>query len=403
MKSFNDQLWKIRKAHSGNKTDLGTAFEKMVKVFLENDKQYKSRFKEVHMWQKWSKQNNINKHDDGIDLVGVERDGSLCAIQCKCLDDNDKIDKDVVNAVSGAAKVYKMQEKIIVFTCGATSTCERFAEEQKVQLLSAEMLRDRPLDWTDYPKIKQIPPKKLRKHQELAFADVINGLKRADRGKMIMACGTGKTFTSLRIAEKLVPKNGTILYLVPSITLIQQTMREWSENSKTDMYYMAACSDKGVSDESELGSTTDVESRVSTDPNELKKLIENVNGMTTVIFSTYHSIERVAKAVKGMTIDLIFCDEAHKTVGGAVKVGNSDKDTYYTFVHKDSNIKAKKRIYMTATPRVYTDAVKKSAEEKEITFYSMDDEKHFGKTLHQLSFADAVHKYETLVDYKVKI
>lgn len=400
MSSFDDKLSDIRRAHGRDPTDLGRAFEKMTKIFLENDNHYKSRFKKIEMWNKWQKDNDINKHDDGIDLVGTEMDGSLCAIQCKCLDDNDKINKDVINSVSGAAKVYKMKEKMLVYTCGITSNAARFAEKHCVQLLSSETLRDRPIDWTKYPKIKPTSQKELYRHQVLAFNDVINGMKNAERGKLIMACGTGKTLTSLRIAEHMVPKGGMILYLVPSITLIQQTMQEWAENTKINMYFVAACSDKGVSDQ---GSTTDVESRVSTDPTELKRYIDAVNDKTTVIFSTYHSIEQVAKSVKNKTIDMIFCDEAHKTVGGAVKIGDSDKDSYYTFVHENSNIRAKKRIYMTATPRVFTDAIKKSAKEKKRIIYTMDDEEQYGKTLHELTFADAVHTYKKLADYKVKI
>ena len=220
--------------------------------------------------------------------------------------------------------------------------------------------------------------------------DVLTGFKNHDRGKMIMACGTGKTLTSLHIAEKQVGKGGIVLYVVPSISLILQSMREWSDNANIRHNYMAVCSDKSTGED---GSITELESPVSTYYKTLKPYIENKpKDAMTVIFSTYHSIDVVRKAMNNIGFDIIFCDEAHRTTGVEDK-------SFFTVIHDNKNIQGKKRLYMTATPRIYSDVIKAKMGR---SIYSMDNEKDYGPNFHILNFTDAVSQ-NILSDFRVKI
>ena len=243
----------------------------------------------------------------------------------------------------------------------------------------------------NFPRLKTKTSLKLHAYQNNALNDVLLGFAKHDRGKLIMACGTGKTIVSLHIAEKLIGKSKIVLYLVPSISLIQQTMRAWSNNGNIKHRYMAVCSDGTVG---EGGSITELESPATTDPHELRPYVNEKHGdAMTVIFSTYHSVGVVQKALSNKMIDLVICDEAHRTTG-------MEGSGYYTIIHDNANISAKKRLYMTATPKIYSETIKKNNEK---IIYSMDDEEKFGPEFHKLNFTDAVHKFKALSDFRVKI
>lgn len=396
-KTFDKILAEIRQK-SENTVELGKKFEKLVLDYFETDRHYRGEFEKIQMWDEWSKKNNVRRPDEGVDLVATLHDGSFCAIQCKCYSDSTDLTYEDISTFLATYRSYKMTRPILVFTGDKINDKANYhLKKHGVSVITSDLLRQTRIDWSGYPRLKSIEQKKLRDYQQKAFDDVMGKFTDADRGKMIMACGTGKTFTSLRIAEKQVADGGLILYLVPSITLIQQSMREWSDNRYSKHEYMAVCSDTTVKDED--GTITELESRVSTDAKTLENYLMNRDHKKTmVIFSTYHSVERVGKAIRslGEEFDLVFCDEAHRTVQGA-------DESYYSFVHKNSNIPAKKRLYMTATPKVYSEAVVNKARKHEREIIDMADEKTYGKDFHRLTFSDAVHKYEALSDYRVII
>ena len=390
-KTFDDILDQIRR-ESKNKVELGNKFEKITKSFLETDIQYRKRFEKVELWNEWEYNDGP---DTGIDLMATQRDGSWCAIQCKCYKDDGSLDLDSISTFF--AKVSSFEKKfeksiytILVYTGDyITPHADKVIIDHKCHKIEQENFRDSSIIWDDFPKLIAKKPKLLKQHQINALNDVISGLNTCDRGKMIMACGTGKTLTSLRIAEKYAGNGKTILYLVPSISLIHQTMREWSENALIDHYYSVVCSDKSVGEE---GSITELAFPPTTDVKSLKEqfLKKPINTMN-IIFSTYHSIEVVSKAMQGKKFDLVLCDEAHRTTG-------VEDASYFTKIHDEKNISAKKRIYMTATPRVYSEAMKNGKHE----VHSMDDPNTYGQELHYYSFSDAVEDKE-LTDFKVRI
>jgi predicted helicase len=227
---------------------------------------------------------------------------------------------------------------------------------------------------------------------------------------MIMACGTGKTFTSLKIAEQQAGKGKRVLFLVPSLSLLSQTLTEWTQESGTPLHSFAVCSDSDVGKKRdkdddkvqtfkhELGYPS------TTDPERLAKEIakrHDVDHMT-VVFSTYHSIDVISRAQKlhGLPdFDLVISDEAHRTTGATF---NDEDESNFVRVHDDGYLHAEKRLYMTATPRIFGESAKVNAERDSIALCSMDDAALYGEELFVITFSEAVRR-GLLVDYKVLV
>ncbi len=284
-------------------------------------------------------------------------------------------------------------------------------QQPPVTKIDLNDLENSQIDWSKYQPNQQPTLKKkkeLRDHQKAALKSVEEGLAKAARGKLIMACGTGKTFTSLKIAEKLAGKNKRVLFLVPSLSLLSQTLTEWTQESATPLNSFAVCSDSDVGkkrkNEDDIVQTFTHELRYPATTNSARLAFEmqkrHDSHHMSVVFSTYHSIEVISKAQKNHGLedfDLIICDEAHRTTGQTF----DDKDeSNFVQVHDANFIKAKKRLYMTATPRIYGNEAKAVAEKDKIAICSMDDEALYGETLFTINFSEAV-KQGLLVDYKV--
>ena len=261
----------------------------------------------------------------------------------------------------------------------------------------------------------QSKKKSPRDHQKEAIEKVHAYFSDAShsRGKLIMACGTGKTYTSLCIAENETNASGTVLFLVPSIALLGQTLREWTADAEKPIRPICICSDSGVSKSARKGdddgdgySVTELALPASTDDRTVVKQLELARlrkdeGMT-VVFCTYQSIDVVSRAQKKLenfVFDLIVCDEAHRTTG-ATLAGKDESN--FVKVHDDDFIRAKKRLYMTATPRLYSEASKKKAEENSVEICSMDDVSKYGEEMYRIGFGEAVEK-QLLSDYKVLV
>ncbi len=401
-KTFDDVLEEIRK-EAKNKKELGMKFESLIVNFFKKDKTYQNRFSKVWWFADWP---GKNRRDTGIDIVAQERDGGeYVGIQCKCYDNDNPVDYEGVSKLLTACKSYKITRYILAYTSDKlTPESRRMCKENNILLLNKSDLRSSSINnWSKhFDKISVNEPKILRPDQDKVCKDVVDGFKLHKRGKMLMACGTGKTLTALRIAENLKCK--TVLYLVPSISLIQQSMREWSDNAQEKYQYIAVCSDKSAGRD-ESGQIYELERLPSTDSNSFIAQFENRKNYTmTVIFSTYQSIDIIAKGLKiseKHTIDLILCDEAHRTATKPNKAKKKERDNddaqQFTKVHDDNIICGKRRLYMTATPRIYDgDSV--------TGIYSMDNEDVFGPTFSTISFYEAVHgDMPVLSDFKVKI
>ncbi|GAA8007642.1 hypothetical protein HpMS64_09840 [Helicobacter pylori] len=231
------------------------------------------------------------------------------------------------------------------------------------------------------------------------------------RGKLIMACGTGKTYTSLKIMEALDPK--ITLFLAPSIALLSQTFREYAQEKSEPFYASIVCSDdkvgkskKNKSDDDDIN-FSELPLKPSTRLEDILSVHEKAQkeNKRFIIFSTYQSALRIQEAQEmGLNeIDLIICDEAHRTVGAMYSNTNErDDKNAFTLCHSDEHIKAKKRLYMTATPKVYSESSKAKAKESDNVIYSMDDAEIFGGEIYTLNFERAI-ALDLLTDYKVII
>lgn len=411
--SISELLEEFRKIF-GNERDKGTAFEKLIKMYLENEPKYMALLTNVWMWNEFPYRGNIG--DTGIDLVAKTIEGEYWAIQCKFYAEEHEITKgDVDTFLATSSKYFYVDDKQEKFSyrliASTTDHYNHVAEDTlanqnpPVGRIGLNDLLESQIDWKKYSLISEkvylIDKKKPREHQKTAISKVVEGFKSNDRGKLIMACGTGKTYTSLRIAEEQLNGKGNVLFLVPSIALASQTLTEWSAQCRYTFNACVVCSDNKASkgDNSvDLGipSTTDVERL-----NEWYIDAVNNNREMNFIFSTYQSIDVVSKFSKKSNVefDLIICDEAHRTTG--VTLSDEDESSFVK-VHDNDFIKAKKRLYMTATPKIYGDAAKGKATEVNAELCSMDDEQKFGKEFHKLSFSDAV-KQDLLTDYKVLV
>lgn len=411
MTTVHSILEEFREAATSNR-DLGDKFERLIATYLVTDPLYQDKFSDVWLWGEWPARGN--RPDVGIDLVAKDRyTNDYCAIQCKFYDPSHNLQKSDIDSFFTASGKAPFTSRMIVCTTDKWSKhAEEALENQTIPVsrLRVQDLADSPVDWSAFSlkrptSIKLKAKKKLRDHQKLARSKVQEGFKTSDRGKLIMACGTGKTFTALKIAEQLVPKNGTALFLVPSISLLSQTLREWTAEAELSMQSFAVCSDTKVGKKADTEdiSVHDLAFPATTDANKLANLIKAFGGKRdiTVVFSTYQSIEAVAAAQKkGLPeFDLIICDEAHRTTGVTL---DGDEDSHFVKVHEQTFIKGKKRLYMTATPRIYSDGTKTQAQENDATLVSMDNEDYFGPEFHRLGFGEAVGA-GLLADYKVMV
>lgn len=400
---FGQALAHLRSIADKNGNTKGKLFEMLVQSFLKTDKMYAERFDEVWMWKDYPGRDGLI--DPGIDLVAKEKkDGSLCAIQCKFYDKKTLTKRDIDSFLEAGSRL-EFGSMMLVYTGGGYhKTAEMALAGHECKVLNFESLAESNVEWPDLAAgltdIKLREPYPLWKHQERALKDVMSGLKRHDRGQLIMACGTGKTLTALRLAEKTVGEGGLVLYAVPSISLMRQAIRNWSGERVLSHGYVGVCSDNTVSHGKTDIPIIEMEIGVSTDERRIAPKMRRDRSKMTVVFTTYQSMEAVEKAqeLSGEPFDLVLCDEAHRTTG-------VERGSAFTIIHDNERIRARKRIYMTATPKMYKPAAKTKAANEDVVLYSMDDDSTksrgvFGPVLHRLSFSDAIDK-DRLVDYDV--
>lgn len=421
MSTFVEVLDQLRENQPQGK--YGIAFEKLMVNFFKTDPTLSNEFDEVCRWDKW--RYNGGKADTGIDLVARRKDdGRWVAIQAKFYKPTTSIQKKNIDSFFEASGHSFETENglehfahryIISTTDKWSSNAEAALENQQIPTSRIGMadIATSPINWdVVFPgsemqvHLTRRQAFEPREHQKAAIDAVIDGFATHDRGKLIMACGTGKTFTALRLAEKVAENNGgraRVLFLVPSIALLSQTLREWTAQATVDLKSFAVCSDNKASRQAEDIATYDLEVPVSTTGADVAARFQQgkrAKGLN-VVFSTYQSIRAVKEAQDhGLAdFDLIICDEAHRTTG--VTLAGEDASNFVK-VHDADYIKAAKRLYMTATPRLFDDNVKGKAQEHSAEIVSMDDEAIYGPEFHRLGFGEAVDK-GLLTDYRVLV
>ncbi|MFI0411831.1 DEAD/DEAH box helicase [Actinomadura sp. 3N508] len=393
--------------------------------YLSTDPQWSEQFSRVWMWADWPGAEQ-DKRDTGIDLVAQDREtGGFCAIQCKFYEPQHTVRKEDIDSFFTASGKGGFTRRLIISTTDKWSDHAEAAlkgQQIPVNRLGLADIAASPVEWhlatTVEAEIGMTlrAKKSARAHQREAIDDVFAGFAEQNRGKLIMACGTGKTFTALKIAERLQQERAhagqgdhtTVLFLVPSISLLSQSLREWSNETAVPLRVFAVCSDAQASKRLTQGDDADMAVHdmglpATTDPNRLiaqMASVEAVPGLT-VVFSTYQSIGTISAAQKqGLPrFDLVLCDEAHRTTG--VTLAGHDESAFVR-VHDDAFLGADRRLYMTATPRIYSEDTQTEAKNSSAAVASMDREDLYGPEFHRLGFGKAV-EHGLLTDYKVLI
>ncbi len=407
-----------------NSRHKGSWFEKVSKRFLiEHDSA--DEYESIKLWSDWELRGN--ERDCGIDIVITTASKEYIAVQCKFHQDSVSLNdlSTFFTKLQSGVKEVRFKKGIIISTSNLTSTAlneiEQIRKSKGIDIIKIgeEDFIYSKIDWDklDFTQTQgEIPlcdKKKPRPHQTEAIKatkEYFSNPKNT-RGKLIMACGTGKTYTSLKIMEALEPK--TMLFLAPSIALLSQTFREYAQEKSEPFYASIVCSDDKVvqgkknknDDDTDDINFSELPLKPSTRLEDILSTYEKAQkeNKRFIIFSTYQSALRIKEAQEvGLgEMDLIICDEAHRTVG-AMYSSNERDENAFTLCHSDGNIKAKKRLYMTATPKVYSESSKAKAKESDNAIYSMDDEEIFGEEIYTLNFERAI-ALDLLTDYKVMI
>ena len=388
----------------------GRLFERLMQRYLRVDPIYKDLFTEVWLWKEWTA---LRTDFDGVRYwhrprCTRDRDGGYCAIQCKCYGENTRITKPQIDSFFSASASDVFTKRMLIHTSGGlNANVKRTIDPlgDKFHVIGYGHLASRPIDWPDlrYEAPEQLDYRQvlfsLHPHQQEAFDDVIKGFKESDRRE---------TDYGVRDRQDLHRPtdcggdsrdlNGRVLYLVPSIGLFSQAMREWAEQQEVQHRYIGICSDASTGKKTEDVPIQELEIPVTTDPQKISEALgETDEDVMTVVFCTYHSLPIVETAQDqgAPAFDLVLCDEAHRTTG----IEQSDEETEtspFVLVHNADRIRAKKRLYMTATPRLYTEGAKAKAARHDIEVFSMDDPATYGPEFHRLPFSRAVEARTTL-------
>ena len=372
---------------------------------------------EVHRWADWPERGaltGLDGRDRGIDLVVRLHTRQWVAVQCKCYAEHERVGKGQIDSFLAFSQRRPFQLRWIVATCEWTRNAE-----SELECMEPPVRRLDFMLWADVligNEAGRRPVQQPWPLQVPAIENVVHGLQFHDRGRLTMACGTGKTFVSLRIAERVVGDEGTILFLAPSIALVSQARREWLRHTVRPLRCLVVCSDPtagGRHENDDIG-LSELECPVITSPAEIAVALKSESA-TRVVFCTYQSLQKVSAAQQSHGVpgfDLTIADEAHRTTGidrarsrpvdAAVRTLFELRDPISDFqlVHNGNVLRSQKRLYMTATPRMYTEASKTRRRREGLAIVDMADSCVYGPEMHRLSFARAVDN-GMLSDYRV--
>ena len=347
---------------------------------------------------KYRKKFHLEKTDCGVDGLFILTDGSVAAYQVKFRTNREKPSYAELSKFWAEAR-YTNHHYTISNCYSLSELCEKHKPHLSILVDEFDSLEayffEELHEFINKNKVKRIIYKPFD-FQEKMIANVINGFKNSDRGKLISACGTGKTFTALKIIESMKAKN--ILFLAPSLALIKQTLESWSEQSVGGFSYLCVCSDKTVSEDIDSGdiSIIDLGVPVTTNPERISNYLSNKIEQNKIIFCTYQSLDVLSLALRSagdFSFDITIFDEAHRTAG-------AKNSKLFSLALHDQYIKSKKRLFMTATERLLRPWIIKKAEEYNRTVFSMDDKLLYGPVFDRLNFGEAINK-GIISDYRI--
>lgn len=403
--NWNDIYNQLLKYNTPQKYSAGKLFEEFCKYYFLAEPTVKNDYKHVWFFSeiplRIKEKLNLGKIDHGIDLVLEGYDGNFSVVQCKFRNNqNSNISWTKDNLANLFAEGDKADYLIVFTNASGLDKHSLSKKENQLKLVTFSDLLS--LSSSTINEIKaqvlgltktSVNTKQPREYQRKAIQEVINGFNQNDRGQLILPCGAGKTLVSLWIKDALDVKH--TLVLVPSLALLRQIKNEWAMNSKRVIPYICVCSEKDIDigKDRSVVHTYEISGKVSTNADEIRNFLNS--NQETIVYSTYQSLEAICDAVKEseFEFDLAICDEAHKTSGS--------KLSKFGLIHSNSNISVKKRLYMTATPRVLSDNLREELTNELIDYiHDMGNRKIFGSEFYRMSFKEAIEE-KILVDYKI--
>ena len=384
--------------------DRGYAFEEFCHAFFELDPVF--QFKAVY------RQNEIpasilkrlgypGRKDIGIDGVAVSNDNKVTAYQAKF-----RRDRNNTPTLRELSTFFTMSDRadwrITITNANKLPSAVHDRTRQNC-ILSDSFFQLNP----DFFKRLRIwlskktkaPTKKITPHktQREAINAALKHFKDNSRGQMILPCGTGKTLAAMWIVEKLGGRR--ILVMVPSLALLSQTLREWAENTSLRPFrYLCLCSDTTVDleNDSPVEHIYEMKVQVTTDSDIVAEFLKKNTKTTSILFSTYQSSKVLSEATlkSGIRFDTAIFDEAHRTAGTQASIWSLALD--------DKSVPTKRRLFMTATPRIYAPHVTKKAKDEDILLCSMDDHTIYGETVYKITFGQAIER-DLITDYKIVV
>ena len=400
--TMGEALARIR-ADSSSEREKGTWFENLTRQFLSQEPTFE--VDGIWTWREWPEREaltGLDGRDMGIDLVARLRSGAWAAVQCKFYAEHSRIERNDISRFLAESGREPFAMRWMVVTCPWGDGAERAVAGKltiPVHRIDFTNYAERPVLEIDKPPVKLVLDGKRLE----AVNAVVDGLDAQghDRGKLIMACDTGKTFVALKASERLAPDNGRVLFAAPTIALVSQARKEWLTHTDRPMTSLVVCSDStaGGSGESDKAGLDDLVCPVAAKPQEIMAHLQKGTGVKAV-FCTYQSLNKVIAAQREGDLppfDLAIADESHRTAG----VEGAEEKAFQDF-HRADALQSRKRLYMTATPRIYSPASVKRLKQRQdrVTVYDMSDPGVYGRQLYRLKFKEAVEA-GMLSDYRV--
>ena len=405
----------------GNPGRKGRFFELAIKQALEiSDKQTGSkRFNRIWSWYEWAEgRPNYSSQDIGIDLVAELDTGDLCAIQAKFYQATATVSAPQIDSFISASATGDFKERLLVNTglLGPNALAKIKRAQPRCRILNAGDLAAMPVKWMDFlktgrVKTRPVVAKKPRSHQKEALRQIASGFENNSRGQIILPCGTGKTLLALWTAWQEAGAGRTVLYLVPSLALMNQTIAVFKEQSDTFLA-LAVCSDPtvgNIKEQSLIEEFLSIPLPVTTNPDKVASKLDqfsSVDNQLKVVFSTYQSLDVIIEALQQTRyfkqFHLALCDEAHRTVGADLKDAGQAGISYFRKIHNDDLVPIRKRLYLTATPKIYREFSRDKLENRGYNCISMDNPEVFGPEFYKMTFAEAIDR-DLLVDYEILV
>ena len=407
---IGDVLARIRNEAS-SEAEKGRWFEHLFMATVRDNAEFD--VKDIWPWRDWpdrERLTGLDGRDQGIDLVAVLADDTLVAIQCKCYAEDAVLAKPDIDSFLAESARPTFGLRWIVSTCAWNAAAERAIADREPRVARIDFLEflDLKILELQRPEVARQPKPLQANAIDAAYDGLVT--QGNSRGKLIMACGTGKTFTALRLSERIVPDAGRVLFAAPTIALVSQARREWLTHKTRNMAAMVVCSDLtagGRGERQEVGIDTLV-CDVLSDPADIARRLRARSDGVKAVFCTYQSLHKVCEAQaqhNAPPFHLAIADEAHRTTG-IVRDDIGARDVDFQAFHDDGRLNATKRLYMTATERIYSKqsvrATRRAAEKKGLAYdvVDMSDQQVYGPLLHHVKFSEAVEAGE-LSDYRV--